>query len=231
MISQKISRDLQGRVNSSYVRECLGEDYKDKKQVRENTTSKSRDSAHANDNKKVLLSITKEGAQEAIKEQAANADDKKQDSALVDEYETTKGENEENPLTSDNTNSTIFAATLSQPPRLKDQLNQDLKECSSCIDLYRENCELKEAVEKTTQLITADKMSTTACSSPVDNKAAQSGILEFEFHLRRKDILDHMGSIDEVWFSGKIDNKSGHVISARTGRLSESAEKMIEASC
>jgi hypothetical protein len=33
MISQKITRDLEGWVNSKYVRECLGEVYKDAKLV------------------------------------------------------------------------------------------------------------------------------------------------------------------------------------------------------
>jgi hypothetical protein len=64
MISQKISRDLLGRVNSSYVRLCLGEVYKNKKQVREKTTTQSRESTRADDGKKVLVNITNEGKQE-----------------------------------------------------------------------------------------------------------------------------------------------------------------------
>lgn len=70
MISQQISRDLQGRVNSSYVRACLGEDYKDSKQVRKQSTSQSRGSNSANDSKKVLSSVEK-GAKEVTKEQEA----------------------------------------------------------------------------------------------------------------------------------------------------------------
>ena len=68
MISQQITRDLQGRVNSSYVRNCLGEDYKDRKQMREHSTSQSRGSTSADDSKKVLVSVTNDGIQEAATE-------------------------------------------------------------------------------------------------------------------------------------------------------------------
>ena len=64
MISQKISRDLQGLVNPSYVRDCLGQAYKDRKQVREQTTSQARESTPADEAKKVLVKITNKGKQE-----------------------------------------------------------------------------------------------------------------------------------------------------------------------
>ena len=75
MISQQISRDLLGRVNSSYVRACLGEEYKYNKQVRKHSTSQSRELRRADDTKKVLLGVTNEGIQENIKEQVANGDE------------------------------------------------------------------------------------------------------------------------------------------------------------
>jgi hypothetical protein len=68
MISQQISRDLEGRVSSSYVRRCLAKDYKDRKQIRENSTSRPRESTPADNSKKVLVSITKKGRQENTKE-------------------------------------------------------------------------------------------------------------------------------------------------------------------
>lgn len=68
MISQKISRDLEGRVNSGYVRNCLGKDYKDAKQVREHCASQSRDLTRADDCKNVLVGITNNGNQETAKE-------------------------------------------------------------------------------------------------------------------------------------------------------------------
>jgi uncharacterized phage infection (PIP) family protein YhgE len=66
MISQKISRDLHGRVNSSYVRLCLTEEYKNSKQIRKQITSKSRELKHADDGRKALVTITNEGIHETI---------------------------------------------------------------------------------------------------------------------------------------------------------------------
>jgi hypothetical protein len=68
MISQKISRDLQGLVDPSYVRDCLGQAYKDRKQVREQTTSQARESTPADEAKKVLVKITNKGKQETSDE-------------------------------------------------------------------------------------------------------------------------------------------------------------------
>ena len=68
MISQMISRDLQGRVDPSYVRDCLGQAYKDRKQVREQITSQARVSTPADEAKKVLVKITNKGKQETSDE-------------------------------------------------------------------------------------------------------------------------------------------------------------------
>jgi hypothetical protein len=64
MISQKITRDLQGWVNSKYVRECLGEGYKDVKLVREQNTSERRGSTPAVEGKNLLVGIANGGKQE-----------------------------------------------------------------------------------------------------------------------------------------------------------------------
>lgn len=63
MISQKITRDLQGWVNSKYVRECLEEAYKDMHLVREQTTGQRRGSTPAIEGKNLLLGITNKGKQ------------------------------------------------------------------------------------------------------------------------------------------------------------------------
>lgn len=73
----------------------------------------------------------------------------------------------------------------------------------------------------------------------IHNKDAQSDILNFGFHLLKRNILDNIGEKYtqvhdgdwKVWFSGKIDKKSGHVISVRIDGVSlpiESGEQMIE---
>lgn len=73
MISQRISSDLQGKVNPSYVRDCLGKEYKYSRQVRKHSTSQSRESASADDSKKVLVGVTNNGRQETAKELPTSA--------------------------------------------------------------------------------------------------------------------------------------------------------------
>jgi hypothetical protein len=98
-------------------------------------------------------------------------------------------------------------------------------ECSSCVELSLENRELKEALEKNSKLITADNVA--YASSDSINQI--HNVLEFEFHLRKEQILDYLGepylSLKDgnlkIWFSGKIDTKNRHVISAKIGRLSQ----------
>jgi hypothetical protein len=97
-------------------------------------------------------------------------------------------------------------------------------ECSGCIELSVENRELKEALEKTSQLITADNVAYASSASINETH----NVLEFDFHLRKQEILDYLGepylSLKDgdlkIWFSGKIDNKNGHVISAKIGQVS-----------
>jgi len=68
MISQKITRDLEGWVNPKYVRDCLGEAYKNPKLVREQSTGQRRGSTPAGDDKNVLVAITNEWKQESVNE-------------------------------------------------------------------------------------------------------------------------------------------------------------------
>ena len=65
MISQKITRDLEGWVNSKYVRECLGEVYKDAKLVREQSTSERRALRPVIEPKNLLVGIANRGKQDA----------------------------------------------------------------------------------------------------------------------------------------------------------------------
>ena len=98
-------------------------------------------------------------------------------------------------------------------------------ECSSCVELSLENRELKEALEKSSKLITADNV-THAAASPINEI---HNVSEFEFYLPKKVILDYLGepylSLKDgdlkIWFHGKIDRKNGHVISAKLGRIRE----------
>jgi hypothetical protein len=97
-------------------------------------------------------------------------------------------------------------------------------ECSSCIELSLENRELKEALEKSSKLITADNVTCISAVSTIENH----NVLDFEFYLRKQEILDYLeepylslkdGDL-KIWFNGKIDKKYASVISAKIGRLS-----------
>jgi hypothetical protein len=75
------------------------------------------------------------------------------------------------------------------------------------------------------KLITADNVAYAAAAS-IDEI---HNVLEFEFHLRKQEILDYIGqpylSLKDgelkAWFSGKIDTKNGNIISAKIGGLSQ----------
>jgi hypothetical protein len=125
-------------------------------------------------------------------------------------------------------NSTNFTKAVSSSAGLKQPYNS-LKECSGCKELYIANLELKEALQKTNQLTTADKVVAAATDSFEYSYNKECEILDFEFYLLKQQILDHIGQpyvwikdADlKVWFCGTIDRKNGCVISAKPGRLSE----------
>jgi hypothetical protein len=83
------------------------------------------------------------------------------------------------------------------------------------------DCETGERAE--------EESSKPSLTDDVDIKDEECDILEFEFNLLKEDILQHLGEPYlwirdgdcKVWFSGKIDKKSGHVISAKIGRINE----------
>ncbi len=93
------------------------------------------------------------------------------------------------------------------------------------VELSLENHELKEALEKSSKPITADNV--VHAAAPSINEI--HNVLEFEFPLSKKEILDYLGepylSLKDgdlkVWFSGAIDRKNGRVISAKLGRIRE----------
>jgi hypothetical protein len=88
MISQRITRDLEGWVNSKYVRVCLGEVYKYAKLVREQSTSDRRASTPAIEQKNLLVSNKNRGKQDAAttvlsKEQAIHEQESRQQSDAI----------------------------------------------------------------------------------------------------------------------------------------------------
>jgi hypothetical protein len=103
-----------------------------------------------------------------------------------------------------------------------------LKECSSCKDLTIENRELKEIIEKSSQLITADKVvSTSESTSTYDyDMDASNDILPFEFSMIFRELRYHLaplyskiGDREKVLFCGKINKNTGIVVSSNLGRI------------
>jgi hypothetical protein len=114
-----------------------------------------------------------------------------------------------------------------QDQQLKKQIDlRDLKECSSCKDLNSEILKLKEALEKSSQFLSADKI---AFASTNDNDVdTANDIFHFEFFVFYKDLQKHMVSLfqskvgsGKVWFSGTIDKNTGLVISSNLGRINQ----------
>jgi len=81
-------------------------------------------------------------------------------------------------------------------------------------------------------LVTADKVSTaSSLSTSIHDNHQEVGdnFLEVEFPLLFRDVREYLTSLSteigdvtsKVWFSCKIDKKSDHVISAKTGRIDQ----------
>jgi hypothetical protein len=96
------------------------------------------------------------------------------------------------------------------------QIKPDL-ECPSCQELYAEVTELREALNNTTTLQTADNILTSSSSSISPIIENQVDTVDFEFPL----IFGKVGDGGKVWFSGRICTKTGRVISARTGKIDQ----------
>jgi hypothetical protein len=86
-------------------------------------------------------------------------------------------------LTYDNTDAKKTNANLAITP------SSQSAECSSCISLSLENRELKEALEKSTKLITADNVASVAA----DSINEFHNVLQFEFYLQKHEIIDYLG--------------------------------------
>lgn len=109
----------------------------------------------------------------------------------------------------------------------KEGLNKQIEsglECPSCQELYTEVIELREVVKKTTTLQNAADMLASSLVSPIIGN--QIDAVDFEFPLHFGIVHTHMDSIyqkvgdgGKVWFSGKIDKRTGKVISAKIGRI------------
>jgi hypothetical protein len=154
-----------------------------------------------------------------------------------------KDEDEQDTTTTDLDATTTDRTFVKPPHQLQPKKQQDQEqnskkhidynhqpaECHSCQVLYLENLELKEALKKSSQLITADKMSTVSPMSTYgDHSDTADDILPFEFSMPYKDTQRYMqelfqktGINGRVWVSGKINTKTGMVTSSSLGRINQ----------
>lgn len=222
-ISIEIVNQLRDRVSERFIHKCLDEKYKQNHRV-ENARKQKKQECNEN-HLAALVPLNQEDKSNKI---MVGIDGRPIEEENLQTY----------PNVDSSTIDSTFAKASSRKQDLTGQVNYGIKECPSCKELYSENLELKEALEKATQPTTADNMVSTSSSlssSPYadsidcnNNHAVVNDILEFEFPLIFEDIHKYMaplyckiGDYGEVWFSGRIDTKTGRVISANLGRLGE----------
>jgi hypothetical protein len=218
-ISIEIVNQLRGRVSERFIHECLDEKYKQKHLV-DNAKKQKRqqDRQDGNENLAALPPLNQEARNKEVDSDGRSVKEKNQVPSKT--------------VNTSITDSTFHTRASSQRLELKKQANDDLKECSSCKELCFENLELKEALEKATPLVTADKVFTASSLSTSihdNHQEVADDFLEVEFALLFRDVREYLASLSteiddgssKVWFSCKIDKKSDHVISAKTGRIDQ----------
>ena len=218
-ISIEIVTQLHGKVSERFIHECLDEKYKQKHLV-DNAKKQKRqpEEQDGNENLAALPPLNQEDRNKEVDSDGRSV----------------KGKNPVPSKTVDTsiTDSTFHTRASSPRVGFKKQANGDLKECSTCKELCFENLELKEALKKATPLVIADKVSTASSLSTsihYNHQEVANDFLEVEFALLFRDVREYLASLSteiddgssKVWFSCKIDKKSDHVISAKTGRIDQ----------
>jgi hypothetical protein len=211
---------LHGRVSPRFIRECLEEKYKQK--VRVDNAKKQQQDHH------------KEPASLAALPPLTTVVDTDKITILDMDEPMPIAENDD---VDESYTTTIDASaadiTIAESPyqpqeqQIKKQINNnpnDIEECPNCKDLHSRNLELEEALGKSSQMITADKMGSI---STEDN---YNEILNFEFFIPYGELQKNVASMLyktsslEVWFCGKINKNSGKVISSSFGKLSQQSQ-------
>lgn len=107
-----------------------------------------------------------------------------------------------------------------------EQLKSALKEkCSHCKVVDYENLELREALKKLEQFVTANNL--LKANEEADGEMTTNTELSFELHWSFREIRVYMeplfskgGDHQQVWFNGTIDRNTGKIISSGFGRIS-----------
>ncbi len=216
-ICMEITKRLSGRVSDRFVRECLDERYKDKVHLDIAKMQKNHSLKDKVIDKLAVLpplgQVIEEGEREKEKEDIIIDTDDRVSIEEKDEHSTIDF-------------SAIPQVSYRQEHQLKEKTDHSLEECPSDKEPVDENRE--DALEKSSQVTIANKMVTSEEPANTHDDEMDKSILLFEFPIYYKKLQNQMallfrksGSDGKVWFNGKIDIKTGNVISKNFGRIEE----------
>ncbi len=220
-ICMEIVDKLHGLVSPRFIRECLDDKYKQEVRMI-NAKKQKRHQRQEPDSLAAVAPLISEVATDKIT--IFDKDDPTPDTSNDDDNKSSI------PTAIDASDAGITLAESPRQERAEEQLNKnqviaghnDIVECVSCIELCAENLELMDALKKSSQMTTADKM-TPKSADDNDNES-----LNFEFSKPSKDICQQFESLfeknndnEEVWFRVTIDKVTGKVISFNIGRKSQ----------
>ncbi len=209
-ISMEIVNQLRGQVSEGFVRECLDEKYKQKRRVQNARKQKRQLESKVNDKLAQVTTLNQDDEEEEKKELI-----------MVDVAGRTSAQKDEDEQATTTTDfDTTTDRTFVQPSyQLQPQQEQEQ--------------ELKKAIENSSQLVTANKMVSTGSENKNDVYITKE-ILKFEFSMFYKDVQKYMavlfrkqGGNGKVWFSGKIDKKTGVVISSTLGKINQHQQQDV----
>ena len=192
-ICMKIVTQLRGQVSPGFIRECLGEEYKQKHRVENARKQKKQDYVEEKEDIDELAEVT-----------PLNPEPENGKIILVGAHGQSlvqrERENNDNPSsdindvsTENNTEST--SSKLLNQKEHEQQLGAkdepvDLKRCPGCRELYHENIELKEVIEKQNQFTPADKIKN--ANGPNNEMKTANKTMYFEF-------CKPYGEVSDTW--------------------------------
>lgn len=232
-ISAEIVIQLHDQVSPSFIRECLGEEYKQKHRIANARKRQKLQQEPVSPEKLATLPLLNQEApkkmvmlgvdgQEMLQEE--QGDDDQDDEGEDDRQSTiTKGASitKHVPLTE---------LELPQPQKQQEESEKPITGYPDDRYLQMEDVELEEEFEEPSQSIVPDKTSPAAPSSIHYNEsgAPEDDILDFEFSMVFGDIQEYVSSLyrrtsdnSEVWFNGIIDTKTKKIVHAGLGRTSK----------
>jgi hypothetical protein len=110
------------------------------------------------------------------------------------------------------------------------QVNTGLTKCLGCIEKEERIKELEEAFQKVQQFTAADKMGPSVATETEGLNEKIEEPLEFEVSMKELEIRKYINKIPypgAIWFSGRIDRRSGKIINFDLGRLDQSHQKSV----